>query len=726
MKTRHILSIALTALAVGGVAYWSLRDTPKPVPTELTYTGSEKCASCHKAAFDNWQQSDHRHAMEVADGKSVLGNFQDAVFEYGGIKTRFFIRDGKYFVETDNASGSMETFRVGYTFGRDPLQQYLIALPDGRLQALSIVWDTRPAAEGGQRWYHLYPNERVTHEDPLHWTGAFQNWNSRCASCHSTGVVKNYSRETNLYDTKWQEINVGCEACHGPGSRHVAWADGATSLENKGLVTQVGKVWEPTGGKRPTIPAADFSMSGQLQVCSGCHSGRLELQQPYVGASYFDNYSLGPLVEDRYHADGQIRKEEVYETGSFLQSRMHENHVSCSNCHEPHSARLKMTGNALCLQCHEQQRFQSRDHFFHEPESAGAQCINCHMPQQTYMVIDVRRDHSFRVPYPAASVKLGVPNACTQCHKNRNDRWAADYLAKRAGGPSEPRYPHAALLAGARKNDRSVAAGLLAYARNPGNAPILRSIAVLESARFPSEEQLAAVNAAVTSGDPLVRMGAASALGKVDDPKERLSRLQPLLGDPVKSVRMMVARQLIDVPLAEAPAEVRGALTKLFEEYRASLLYNADMPESMNDLGLFLSAQGDAAGAEQAVLQASKLAPRYLPAMLNLSDLYRAQNRDDMGERVLKVAVEEYPKSGDARHALGLLYVRTNRTREAMALLEQASRLAPDNAQYALVYAVALIENGSRAEGIRVLETAARRFPENGPVRQALESFRSQ
>ncbi|HET9131727.1 MAG TPA: multiheme c-type cytochrome, partial [Terriglobia bacterium] len=306
-------------------------------------------------SYKKWQQSDHQHAMDVATAQSVLGNFKDATFGYNGVQSKFFTRDGKFYVNTDNAKGAVETFQISYTFGHYPLQQYLISFPDGRLQALSIAWDSRSVAQGGQRWFHLYPNEKVTHENPLHWTGAFQNWNSRCASCHSTNLVKSYSQETDRYDTHWKEINVGCEACHGPGSNHAAWADkrgSSDNLDNKGLVTRIRKIWEPVDGKRTSQPPADFKLSGQIQVCSSCHSLRSELQQPVASASYFDNYRLSPLLEGRYYADGQIQAE-VYETGSFLQSRMHHNQVSCTNCHDAHSGRIRLEGNALCLQCHD-------------------------------------------------------------------------------------------------------------------------------------------------------------------------------------------------------------------------------------------------------------------------------------------------------------------------------------------------------------------------------------
>jgi predicted CXXCH cytochrome family protein len=724
MSKRRIfwLALACTTMAAAIVACLLWPPRSPGAATTASFVGTPSCANCHQEQFANWQQSHHRHAMEVADATSVLGDFNEVKFTYFGSTSRFFTRDGQYFVETDNARGELETFRIAYTFGWTPLQQYLIEFPDGRMQALGIVWDSRPAADGGQRWYHLYPEEKVTHDDPLHWTGAFQNWNSRCAACHSTNLVRNYAQEANRYNTTWQDVNVGCEACHGPGSRHVEWAGSPGRSQDNGLTTDVRRLWTPAVGKQPIPRHGDTAMSGQLQACAGCHSRRAELQHPDVAASFFDNYTLSPLLDGLYFSDGQMR-DEVYETGSFLQSRMHQNHVSCTNCHEPHSGSLRVQGNGLCLQCHQAPRFSTAEHSFHKPDTPGAQCVNCHMPPRTYMGVDVRRDHSFRIPDPAHSLKSGTPNACTQCHTNRNDRWAADFLAKRTG-TTGPRYPHAELLAAARRNDPAIAPELLAYAGNAGNPPVLRSIALMESGRFPGPQQSDTVRAALKSGDPLVRLGAASALDSMDA-GQRLALLGPLLEDPVKSVRHAVARQLVDIPLAQAPQELRTRLGRLFDEYRNTLQHNADMPESMSDLGLFLGAQGDTEAAEKALLHARRLSPRYLAAMLNLADLHRARNRDDLGEPILLEALAEYPESGDAHHMLGLLYVRTGRTSQSVSLLRKASELAPDNPQYALVHALALIETGDRPRGLAILATAQRRFPHDTQIRLALEAHQN-
>ena len=719
LSRRTWLVIAAALLAVIATALLLAR---RPPDVPATFVGTTACAGCHQQAFDDWQQSHHRHAMELPDARSVLGDFDDARFEYFGTTSRFFRRDGDYFVETDNAAGELETFRIAYTFGWHPLQQYLVEFPDGRLQALGISWDSRPAAEGGQRWFHLYPDERVDHADPLHWTGAFQNWNSRCSSCHSTGIEKAYSLQENSYRTSWKEVNVGCEACHGPGSRHLDWAAGQRSIPGKGFMRDLSALWQPAGAARPEPRAIQGALSPQLQVCSACHSRRTELAQPDPSADYDASFLLSPLAEGLYHPDGQIL-DEVFETGSFLQSRMHQNHVSCSNCHEPHAGKLRAEGNGLCLQCHEPQKFQREEHFFHATGSPGAQCVDCHMPQQTYMGVDVRRDHSFRVPDPAASLRWAVPNACTQCHTERSDQWAADFIARRTGS-AEPRYAHSALLAGARGQDPAVLPRLLEYAADTGHPAILRATLLQESARLPSTEQLQAAAAQLDDRDPLVRAAAIQALRPLES-ANRLTLLAPLLKDPARSVRITAARGLIDMPVERAPADLKPALEKAFADYRQSLLHNADMPESMSDLGLLLLAQGDLAGAEEALLQARRLAPGFLPALLNLADVHRARNRDDLGEPLLQEAIRRYPESGDAHHMLGLLYVRTGRTADSVEHLRLARELAPANPQYAFVFAVALAETGRLPQAIQELEALLARFPAHAQARQALEGYRA-
>ena len=285
--------------------------------------------------------------MQHANEDTVLGDFDGASLSHYGVTSHFFKKDGSFFVNTENAEGNMTDFEIKYTFGIDPLQQYLIEFPNGHYQALGIAWDTQPEEEGGQRWFHLYPNEKITHDDPLHWTGINQNWNFMCAECHSTNLKKNYDPLHGRYQTTWSEIDVSCQACHGPGSRHVEWAKSIGrekqlkgDLKN-GLVVQLGdpdkSQWimdEDAGTAKRSTPRKS---KAQIETCAQCHSRRRLISENYEhGRPLLDTHHPSLLVEGLYHTDGQI-DDEVYVYGSFLQSRMYQEGVTCSNCHDPHT-----------------------------------------------------------------------------------------------------------------------------------------------------------------------------------------------------------------------------------------------------------------------------------------------------------------------------------------------------------------------------------------------------
>ncbi len=697
---------------------------PLSLPAADGYLGSEACGACHQPQLEAWKQSHHHQAMLPATEEHVLGDFDDATFEYAGLTHRFFRKDGRYLVETDNAEGELQTFEVAYTFGFDPLQQYLIGFPDGRYQALNIVWDSRPGADGGQRWYHLYPDDAVTHDDPLHWTGSFQNWNSRCASCHSTGLEKNYDLGGNAYDTTWAEINVACEACHGPGQAHARWAAGERDAPDPGFANALPApgVWVPREG-HPTLRLdGDASMRTRTGACAGCHSRRAEIAPLRPGAAFADLYQLSLLEGPLYHPDGQV-SEEVYVHGSFLQSRMHAAGVSCSDCHDPHSGRPRAEGNALCARCHQPDVFDRPAHHHHAEGSEGAACVNCHMPATTYMGVDPRRDHSLRVPEPRLSVEWGIPNACNTCHDDRDFEWAAGAVA--AWFPdSGLRAAHAGPLAAARENRADALPRLLEVAASPSASGIVRATALLESGRFPSGAAMSAAQAGLQSADPLIRAAAVRAL-EAYPAGQRYLLLSPLISDPALSVRTDVAAQLADVPLTELTEAQRAELRRLRNEYLDTLRLTADMPEGLLNLGNFLARSGAAEAAERAYRQALLLSPGFVPASINLADLYRANGLDPAAEKLLQDALTRMPDHAAALHSLGLLRVRQGRVEDAVTLLARAAELEPANARYSYVYAVALYELGRQAEAIRVLEEALDRHPGHPDIEQALQAYRA-
>ncbi|HHH43504.1 MAG TPA: hypothetical protein ENK49_05140, partial [Gammaproteobacteria bacterium] len=203
------------------------------------FVGRPVCTACHTEQAVQWSGSNHDQAMQLATSHTVLGNFDNATFTNFGVTSSFFKKNGRFMVRTVGPDGKLKDYEIKYTFGVEPLQQYLVEFPGGRLQALSLAWDTRSKQQGGQRWFHLYPDENIAYDDELHWTRPSQNWNSMCAECHSTNLEKNYDPVTRTFATSWSEIDVSCEACHGPGSNHVRWAEhksGRGKLESgKGL-----------------------------------------------------------------------------------------------------------------------------------------------------------------------------------------------------------------------------------------------------------------------------------------------------------------------------------------------------------------------------------------------------------------------------------------------------------------------------------------------------------
>jgi predicted CXXCH cytochrome family protein len=667
--------------------------------------------------------------MQPATEATVAGDFNGARFTYAGVTSTFTRREGKFVVRTDGPTGVLEDYEVAYTFGVTPLQQYLVPLPDGRLQALPIAWDTRPSAQGGQRWFHLYPGEKVTHRDELHWTRPSQNWNHMCAECHSTAVRKNYDATTRRFATAYAEVNVACEACHGPGSHHGAWArkeGDARRLEaTKGLAVALderrGVTWaiDPaTGNARRTPPGRP---TRELDTCGRCHARRGQLTDAYVhGRPLGDTHRVALLSEGLYHADGQIR-DEVYEYGSFLQSKMFDRGVTCSDCHDPHSGRLRAPGGQVCLGCHAADTYQTPRHHFHQAAgSRGADCVGCHMPATTYMVVDPRHDHSFRVPRPDLSVSLGVPNACSRCHADRPAEWAARQVEAWYGRTPRGHQQYAeALRAGAIGAPGSVGQ-LLAVARDGAHPAIARASALERLPPSPSAPD--AVRASLEDPDALLRRAAARALESAE-PSLRLELLTPLLEDAVRVVRQEAARALADVPGDRLTQTQRAALDRGLAEYVAAQRFDADRPESHLNLGLLYVVQQRPVDAEAALKTALELDPHFAPAAVNLADLYRATGREGDGERVLRGVLAHDARSAAARHALGLLLVRQRRTAEAVAELEAAARLAPESPRYGYVYAVALHGTGRPAPARQALGRVLSRHPYDGDTLWAAATY---
>jgi len=638
-----------------------------------TYVGTAQCASCHQVQHKGWAGSHHDLAMQAASRDTVLAPFDGERFTKDGITSTFTQRNGKFYVRTDGADGRLQDFEVTHALGVTPLQQYLIPMPHGGMQALTIAWDSRPKTQGGQRWFHLQAGQHIRAGDELHWTGRQNNWNYMCAECHTTQFKKNYAADTKTYSSTWSALNVGCEACHGPGSQHLAWAqDPATARDSNptmGLSQPLGErkgvhwsIQPATGNaQRSAPPTADRHES---EMCARCHSHRTQISDGYVhGKPLLDTHVPSLVDTQLFWPDGQM-KGEVYNYASFQQSRMFQKGVTCSDCHNPHTLKLRAPGNATCLQCHAQDKYQTPAHHFHKADSAGASCAECHMPTTTYMSVDPRHDHSIRVPRPDLSVRDGTPNACTKCHAGKTPAWAAQWAGKW--------YPHLTERASPLATTGSPIARASAFAQKVANGT--------------TDAQQ--VGSALSDSDPLVRKTAADALAGAP-PELRTQWLRPLLSDSVKAVRVAAARWLAGVPTTGWSAQELASLQAATVEYIAVQQFNADRPEALSDLGMFYADQNDWPRAESLLKQAMAMETHSPAAALNLADVYRAQGREDAAQTLIRQIIRQHPDNAAALHALGLSLIRQHRNIEALFALRKATQLEPGNQQYAYVYQLA-------------------------------------
>ncbi len=688
-------------------------DAARP-PRHVT---SQACKACHDQQFRDWSDSHHDWAWRLPRPENVLGDFDDASIHHKGVTSRFSNRGGRYYVETDGPDGKPREFEVKFTVGVEPLQQYLLETEPGRLQALDLAWDTTR-----RRWYHLYPDQDLKGGDGLHWTGPYKNWNARCAECHVTGYAKNYDARARTYSSVQSEIGVGCEACHGPGEAHVAWAEAPDTYDESRFIG--------LGAMALSVDFAEAAPEVEIEVCAACHARRQSLtsQGSAPGEPFLDNFVPALLRTGLYHADGQIL-DEVYVYGSFQQSKMRAQGVRCSDCHEPHGLSTRAEGNALCTQCHNPEGnprfptlklglFDSPSHHFHRADGEGANCVDCHMPARTYMGVDPRRDHSFRVPRPDLSVRLDTPNACTRCHDGKTDSWAAEkvrawYPEGRSGRPH-----YSEVLAAGRAGDPDAPKGLMALARMSGSPAIVRATA-LDLLRRYGPAQADAVEDLLADPEPLVRRSAAT-LQEFAPPRTRAARLVPLLSDPRRSVRIEAARHLVDVPARDIPRAARPTLRTAIVEYQASLFTAVDFPETQMNLAGLAYRTGNPRAAEVALRTALKMDRQLGEAWLRLAELQSITGRSNEAEMTLRTGLANLGESGPLHYSLGLILAERGDYDGAAKRLDRAAGLLPDDPRvhYNLALVLDRLERSDAAESS--LRNAMRLAPNDAEILYAL------
>jgi len=747
MKFKYYIYIAVPVLLVIiiSTAIWKNKQIPaeRKVPANtspsvlsadsLIFVGREACKECHQKEYDLWQDSHHDLAMQVVNDRTMLGDFDNASFTHFGVTSRFYKKDDKYIVHTEGEDGKFQEFEVAYVFGVTPLQQYLISFPGGRFQVLPLCWDTRPKEQGGQRWFHIYADEKITPNDILFWTRMNQNWNYMCAECHSTNLRKNYDYKTSQYNTSYSEIDVSCEACHGPGSEHLAWAKlyekekRVSAKGDMGLRVRLKDMNEGVwvfrdmekGSAERTVPVSSVD---QIEVCARCHSRRSTLTDDYIyGEPFLNTHRVPPLEDAFYYDDGQI-KEEVYVYGSFLQSKMYQKGVVCSDCHEPHSTKVYIHDNSLCFRCHLQQEFDTKEHHFHKPNDRGGSCMDCHMPETTYMVVDPRRDHSIRIPRPNLSKSIGSPNACNQCHQDKSIQWSVDYMVKWYGEEFVNKPHYGGIFHDARRGHPQSIIKLIEIIKDDSTSNLVKATALSILSGYPGEDTVNIFREALFDKDPLIRMTAVSSLHFIDI-NNRFVLAKHLLQDSIKSVRLRATYTLSETPRSVMSNFDIAVFETALSEYVETQLFNADRPSSYVDLGVININRGNLRDAETAYKKAIAIEPAYAYSYINLADLYRQQGRDIEGEKLLRKAIEYNSWSAELYHALGLLLTRQKRRAEAIKALEKAATLSPENEILHYYYALSIMETGQVEKTLQILEMAYQLNPFNTTIIFALTTI---
>jgi len=678
-----ITGLIATLVIVLCIPAYMLKETYFPRPSAsrpvATFVGSKKCMDCHRAEYDKWKNSLHDRAMDVASDATVLGDFSNTVVEFHGVTTRFYRKDDKFFVHTQGPDGKLGEFEITHTFGWYPLQQYLVPFSGGRLQCLPIAWDVKE-----KKWYHLYPDNPIDPKDWLYWTNAGQNWNGMCAECHSTNLKKNYNIQSGTYQTTWSEINVSCEACHGPGSRHVEWAELPDMARPQILSYEL------------VVKAKGMDSRAQVELCAPCHSRRAILgDYTHAEPDLMDSMLPSLLTPELYFADGQIL-EEVYVYGSFTQSKMYRRNVRCSDCHDVHSIKMVKEGNALCLQCHRGSIYDTQAHHFHKSRGekgepiksadgtvlfdvgTGAECVQCHMPERPYMVIDYRADHSFRIPRPDLSIKLATPNACNRCHVDKTNQWSDQYITKWYGPGRKAHY--GTILAKGREGSADVYEDLLTLASDPLYPVIVRSTALSLLVAYPGEETTRAYEQALMDNEALIRRTAVDSLN-VSDLKIQIALLTSMLYDPVKAVRIEAARRMAEVSDPPLDYNQERVFQASLEEYQESMKYSADFAFGRYNLANLYAALKQTQKAIENYRAALKIDNLFYPAKVNLAMLYNQMGENNEAERQLREVTTTHPEIYEVHYSLGLLLAEEKKYAEAANYLKKAAKGMPERAR---------------------------------------------
>ncbi len=655
-----------------------------------SFIGDQQCKNCHAPEYKAWAGSGHFKAMLPANDSTVAGDFNNKKLVANGISSRFFKKNGKFYINTEGEDGPNQDFEIRYTFGYYPLQQYLVEFPGGRMQSTRASWDVK-----NKKWFYQYPGQKIPAHNWFHWTANAANWNTMCSSCHSTNLQKNYNSDSDVYHTTFTNINVSCETCHGPGKLHIEYINGE-NYRNGNKIAGSMILLKRKGEK-----------IAEIDACAVCHARRTELvPTPKPGAPLLDNYIPEIPTTEHFYSDGQANDED-YNYTSFTESKMFRQGVRCSNCHEPHQATLKFIGNSLCTQCHAK-TYDSYAHTFHTIGTQGSECKNCHMPGKFYMGNDYRYDHTFRVPRPDLSVIYGTPNACNNCHQEKTAQWAADAV-KKSYGPDR-KYHFAEDLIPGSILDKNSEAHLTKLLKDTSVPDMIKAASASYLGNIQTGNSLDALLGCLNMADAQIRYRALIALNNFP-PEKWIYAAGPLLQDSIRAVRIAAAELYLPVPASQVPAEYNNDFLKAKSELESYTLYQSDFAIGNVMIGDFYFKQNEYTNAAKYYRRGLKKDSLMNYARLNLSVVYNLSKQNDKALQVLKDAEKVDPNNERIYFNLALLYNEMGNPGDAAKSLARAVELKSLNPRVYYNYGLLLQQSGKIKQAIEMYKKGLKIVP---------------
>jgi hypothetical protein len=610
---------------------------------DATWTGAASCAPCHADIQKRWAGARHSRMVQPATKASVQGDFARGRIVLRGENYQLNSHNGAWYITESYLTGKPVEHRIDYTLGNRRIQHYLTTLPDGRILVLPPSWDILR-----KQWFH---NFDIGDPDESGEVGV-QLWNKDCYSCHVSQEEKNFNPEKIEYKTNWQDFGVNCERCHGPGGGHIANHSGN------------GKA-----AARPNPPIRDIILQTRLDpardtmVCAQCHSFR-DIFVPgfQAGDDYYDHFV--PILEydqpagkdPAYWPDGRTRRFSTDAFGLWQSQCFLKGGVTCLKCHvEAHdtsiekSPQLQPAVSAICTQCHTAIGKAIAAHTHHPEKSAGSSCVECHMPRTVLSIKAQIRDHSITVPIPENTLNHQIPNACNECHRDRDATWTVQRMNEWWGEASR-RKPirRADAFAAARTGDQGSIPRLLQIVTDPDEGPFARANALGYLSRFGADPRVFPVfEWALGDSHPLPRIVAALKLPSVSSANTKqaaIADLMQALKDSRATVRLGAAVSLVGLGIQSVPGEAVELYAK-----RAEL--DSDDPVQQFAAGRFFLLTGDPVRASQWLANSMKMNPD-TPARYFLAYALAQQGKYGESRTILEKIAPSDPQYANAQELL--------------------------------------------------------------------------